>query len=83
MDDFVLKLGQAIRELRTKKKLSQEKLALKANLHRTYIGAIERGEKIPTILTVHKIMLALEITEESLFRVTYQKLNHEYDENDD
>lgn len=39
------KVGNNIRRLRKKKNMSQERLALDANLHRAYIGQIERGEK--------------------------------------
>ena len=41
--------------------ISQEKLAEYANLHRTYIGSIERGEKIPSLVTVIKISKALNV----------------------
>lgn len=36
--------GTIIRELRYEKKISQEELGFRSNLHRTYIGMIERGE---------------------------------------
>ena len=45
MTDINKKVGKKIRQLRQKKGLSQEKLALEAGLHRAYIGQIERGEK--------------------------------------
>ena len=46
--------------------ISQEKLAELANLHRTYIGAIERCEKVPSLITIHKISKALSITPSQL-----------------
>jgi transcriptional regulator with XRE-family HTH domain len=43
------------------KRLSQEQLAEKANLHRTYIGMIERAEKNITLLNIEKIANALDV----------------------
>ena len=40
---ILIKFGEKVREIRKEKELSQEKLAYKANLHRTYIGMIERA----------------------------------------
>lgn len=46
---------------REAKGISQEKLAEYSNLHRTYIGSIERAEKIPSLVTVVKILKALNV----------------------
>ncbi|MBP3506577.1 MAG: helix-turn-helix transcriptional regulator [Lachnospiraceae bacterium] len=54
-------LGQRIRHYRKQQKLSQEKLAELSDLHPTYIGQIERGEKNATIESIYKISLALQI----------------------
>lgn len=54
--------GKRVREERLKKGLSQEKLAEIAELHRTYIGMIERGEKNITLENIEKIAKALEIS---------------------
>lgn len=53
--------GKKVAELRKKRQMSQEALADKCNLHRTYIGAIERGEKSPTLNTVEKIAKGLNV----------------------
>ena len=53
--------GETVRGIRLKRGLSQEKLAEKANLHRTYIGMIERGEKNITLINIFKISEALNI----------------------
>jgi transcriptional regulator with XRE-family HTH domain len=45
-------LGWAVRELRGRRRLSQEALGARARLHRNYIGAIERGEINPTFRTL-------------------------------
>ena len=50
-----------VRKIRNKKGFSQEELAYKANLHRTYIGMIERAEKNITLINIEKIANALEI----------------------
>jgi transcriptional regulator with XRE-family HTH domain len=69
MDRSLLNIfGKRVRELRLKKLLSQEALADKANLHRTYIGMIERGEKNLTLLNIEKLAKALEIDITELFK---------------
>ena len=65
--EILLKFGERVREIRKKKGLSQEELAHKADLHRTYIGMIERAEKNITLLNIEKIANALEIKIENLF----------------
>lgn len=65
-------IGLLIRQIRTDKGLSQEDLAFNCELHRTYIGSLERGEKVPTILTLEKISNALEISLSELFK-KYEK----------
>lgn len=54
-------LAQNIRYYREAIGLSQEKLAEKAGLHRTYIRAIERLEKKPSLITAIKISKALQL----------------------
>ncbi len=53
--------GEIVREKRKEKGLSQEDLAFKADLHRTYIGMIERAEKNITLENINKIAKALEM----------------------
>lgn len=48
-------LGAAVRELRARRGLSQEWLGFKADLHRNYIGAIERGQINPTLRTLMRL----------------------------
>lgn len=61
-DYFLTQLGLTIREKRLQKSLSQEELATKANLHRTYIGMVERGERNITVINLLKICQALDIS---------------------
>jgi len=58
----ILKIfGENVRKTRREKGLSQEELAFKATLHRTYIGMIERAEKNITLINIEKIANALEV----------------------
>lgn len=58
----ILKLfGDKVRKIRLEKRLSQEELAHKADLHRTYIGMIERAEKNITLINIEKIAKALDL----------------------
>jgi len=50
-----------VRKYRIKQNLSQEELAEKAGVHRTYIGSVERGERNITINVMEKICMALEM----------------------
>ena len=55
-------IGKNIRTYRMKKKLRQEDLAELTELSVTYIGMVERGEKIPALETFIKILNALEVS---------------------
>lgn len=59
---IVSQFALRMRAYREAKGISQERLAEYANLHRTYIGSIERGEKVPSLVTVVKISKALNIS---------------------
>jgi transcriptional regulator with XRE-family HTH domain len=50
-----------LQELRKERGLSQEQLAARAGVHRTYIGMIERSEKNITLLNMEKIAIALNV----------------------
>ena len=58
---ILVKFGNNVRKFRNEKEISQEELAHRAELHRTYIGMIERAEKNITLLNIEKIACALEI----------------------
>lgn len=60
------KFGEKIRKLRKKQGLSQEELGFKSDLHRTYIGSIERGEQNVSIDNVHKLAKALKVSPKEL-----------------
>ena len=59
--NFNKSVGEKIRYYRIKKGFTQELLAEEANLHRAYIGQIERGEKNIGLINLEKIALAPEI----------------------
>lgn len=65
--DILIKFGDRVRELRIQKKLSQEQLAHLADVHRTYIGMIERAEKNITLINIEKIAKALDIELKDFF----------------
>ena len=67
MSDIAKAVGQRIRNYRTKKGLSQEKLAELSGCHPTYIGQLERGEKNATIESIEKISIALDIPLSTMF----------------
>jgi transcriptional regulator with XRE-family HTH domain len=58
---ILIAFGDKVRELRKEKGLSQEELSFKADLHRTYIGMIERAEKNITLTNIEKIAKALDV----------------------
>ncbi|HIY49100.1 MAG TPA: helix-turn-helix transcriptional regulator [Candidatus Barnesiella excrementavium] len=53
--------GYRVAEIRKLLGISQEELAFRCGVHRTYIGAIERGEKSPTLNTIEKLAKGLGI----------------------
>lgn len=61
IDDIIVKFGKRVREERRVRGLSQEELAEKAHVHRTYIGMVERAEKNITLANIAKIAKALDI----------------------
>lgn len=65
--ELSIKFGQLIRELRLEKQLSQEELAFRADVHRTYVGMIERGEKNISLENIAKFCKGLDVTMEFLF----------------
>lgn len=66
-EEILIKFGEKVRQLRKVKGLSQEQLAFKADLHRTYIGMIERAEKNITLINIEKIANALDINISEIF----------------
>jgi len=62
-----IEFGQRIRNLRKEQGISQEDLALRAGLDRTYISGIERGERNPSLINIEKIAIAFSTNIKGLF----------------
>ena len=66
-DDVKITFGQRVRAPRKRAGLSQEQLALKCGLDRTYIGGVERGERNISIVNIEKIARAIDLSPKDLF----------------
>ena len=62
------KFGTHVRELRRKLGLSQEELGFKSNIHRTYIGAVERGEQNVSLDNIGRLAKQLKVSLSELFK---------------
>lgn len=67
--DIRTKIGLRIKELRKAKGLSQEQLALKAEIDRTYMASVENGKRNIAIVNIEKIIVALDTTFKDFFSV--------------
>jgi len=68
MNAELLTLGKSIRRFRRGLKMSQEKLAEKSGLHRTYVSDVERGSRNPSFLTLLAVAQGLGVTLSELTR---------------
>ena len=66
MIDIKKKFGGNMRQVRKLKKISQEELAFRAGLHRTYISDIERGQRNVSLENIEKITKALDVSTKDL-----------------
>lgn len=69
MSAIANKLGRVIRQERERRRLSQEALSELAGMNRSFVGEIERGEAMPTIVTLQKLADALGIKLSELIRL--------------
>lgn len=68
MQNIEKKIGLQLKKIRLSKNLTQEQLAELSNLHRTYIGSVERGERNITVKNLNKILVAMDYTFLSFFK---------------
>lgn len=66
--DIRAKIGLRIKELRKANGLSQEQLALKAEIDRTYMASVENGKRNIAVINIEKIIAALGESFESFFK---------------
>lgn len=67
--------GILIKEIRKNKSLSQEKLAEKTGLDRTFISSVETGRKIPSLISICKLAKGLDIKLSDLFKLYEEKID--------
>lgn len=65
--DIKKKFGEKVKKLRLERGLSQEGLANEANLDRTYIPGIEKGERNVSITVIEKLAIAFKVSVKDLF----------------
>lgn len=70
MSNISVYFGRVVKRLREKARYSQEVLADKANLNRTYLGEVERGVAIPSLATINKIATALNLSTSQLIALS-------------
>lgn len=59
---FLIAVGRRIRTLRMERGLSQEKLALRSGIHRTYISSVERGQRNIALLNLKRLARTLRVS---------------------
>nr|WP_321298313.1 helix-turn-helix transcriptional regulator [uncultured Sphaerochaeta sp.] len=67
MSEILFLFGKAIKQLRIDKGLSQEILAEKAGIHRTYQSEVERGLRNISLVNIAKLAVALEVSLQTIF----------------
>ncbi len=69
--DYYSILGANVRALRIQQGLTQEQLAEKCDLHRTYIGAIERGDRNISLKNIVRLADVLEVAPADLLKIDF------------
>jgi transcriptional regulator with XRE-family HTH domain len=66
MNPVAVHFGETLRRLRKEAELSQEALGFRASLHRTEVGLLERGARVPRIDTIVKLAAGLDVAPAAL-----------------
>lgn len=61
-ENILLTFGKRVKQLRIENKMTQEQFAQKCDLHKNYIGMIERGERNPSLINIETIACTFEIS---------------------
>lgn len=77
MSALLSALGQAIRQVREDRNVSQEKLAEFAGLHRTYVSSVEQGRRNVSVENIHKIANALGVSMTELIQLCEDRLDEQ------
>ena len=64
------RFGLAVKLIREERQLTQEELAHRAGIHRTYLSDIERGARNPSLINIEKLASALSVSLSELFSAT-------------
>ncbi len=67
-DPLLISVGETIRRIRLSKNISQEELALLADVDRSYVGQIERGDSNVAMLTLSRLARALDVSLSKLLK---------------
>jgi transcriptional regulator with XRE-family HTH domain len=80
-ESMTLNFGNVLKRLRKEKRLSQEEIAFRANIDRTYISMLERNTKQPTITTIFGLARALEMKTSKLVEEVEKEVDYDFEDN--
>ncbi|QUS38848.1 XRE family transcriptional regulator [Tardiphaga alba] len=75
MENSNVAFGKVLASLRQSARLSQEELAERADIHRTYVSQVERGLKSPTLIVLFRLASALETTPSRILKQVEAKVS--------